>query len=50
MSDKVDEKIQKDGNAWVFVIISVSILLLITSKCGGIDEEISEPAKIENPK
>lgn len=50
MNDKVDEKIQKDGNAWIFAIIAISILLLITGKCGGINEKISESAEIENPK
>jgi len=50
MSDKVDEKIQKEGNAWIFAIIAISVLLLITSKCGGMNEEISESAKTENPK
>ena len=33
MKDKIDQKIEQDGNIWIYLIISIIIILFVTNKC-----------------
>ena len=33
MKDKIDQKIEQNGNVWIYLIISIVIILFITNKC-----------------
>lgn len=49
MKDEVDKKIDREGNAWVYVIIICAIAMILLNKCQSIDD-IPESTNIENPK
>ena len=34
MKDNVDQKIERDGNIWIYLIVSIIIVLFVTNKCG----------------
>lgn len=33
MKDSIDQKIEQDGNFWIYLIISIAIILSVTNKC-----------------
>lgn len=49
MNDEIDNKIKEEGNAWLYIIIAIILLLVITGKCSNI-EESSIPSNTEISK
>lgn len=49
MSDEIDNKIKEEGNAWIYLIMAIVMLLVVINQCDSV-KELENPSNTEISK